>query len=184
MKSGGSTTSFHPPWVGALVSAEFKVILLRVSLEEEQDPALSLHHCLVAISLFISLFLCCCFWSLSPVQLWGPVDARLPCPSPSPFVPIKSSITETYSRVSIMAKLRSQNGLDQKGFFSVRKAMPGSLSPVNPYLPSLLTVRKHHNLSIFLLIDTELFFPFEAIVSKAALNICVKSLWNLCFHFS
>ena len=170
--------------VGALVSAELSYVITCIPGGGIRTLP---YHCTIVWLPFPCSFLSSCVVvvrSLSLVQLWDPMDARLPCPSPSPFVPLKSSITETYSMVSIMAKLRSQNGLDQKGFSSVRKAMPDSVSPVNPYLPSLLTVWKHHSLSIFLLISTELFFPFEAIVSKAALNICVKSLWNLRFHFS
>ena len=47
---------------------------------------------------------------------------------------LRSLITETGLRANIMAKLRSQNGLDQKGFsYDVKKAMSGSLAPGTPY---------------------------------------------------
>ena len=45
------------------------------------------------------------------------------------LVPFRSVITEIYSRASIVAKLRSQNGLEQDGFSYVKKAIPGSHSP-------------------------------------------------------
>ena len=44
-------------------------------------------------------------------------------------VALRLLIIETCSRMSIVAKLRSQNGSDQKWFLYVKKAMPGSLSP-------------------------------------------------------
>ena len=58
-----------------------------------------------------------------------------------PLLSLRSVITETCSRASIMAGLRSQNGLDQNGLSYVKKAMPGSLALGTPYpicLPNCL----------------------------------------------
>ena len=50
----------------------------------------------------------------------------------SAFPPLRSLITETCSRASIVARLISQNGLGQNGFSYIKKAIPGSLSLVTP----------------------------------------------------
>ena len=54
------------------------------------------------------------------------------------FVPafpyLRSLITESCSRSSIVARLRSQNDLVQNGFSYVKKAIPGSLSLGTPNL--------------------------------------------------
>ena len=42
----------------------------------------------------------------------------------------KSLITETCSRASVVVRIRSQNGLVKNGISYVKKATPGSLSPV------------------------------------------------------
>ena len=41
-----------------------------------------------------------------------------------------SLITETCSRASIVVRVRSKNGLVKNGFSYVKKAVPGSFSPV------------------------------------------------------
>ena len=48
--------------------------------------------------------------------------------------PLRSLITLTYERASIVVRLRSQNGLGQNGFSFVKKAIPGPLSPGLTYL--------------------------------------------------
>ena len=56
-----------------------------------------------------------------------------PCPSfLQSFLPLRSLITETCLRASIVARLRSQNVLDQNGFSYVKEVMPDSLSPGTP----------------------------------------------------
>ena len=91
-------------WGGALGPAELKgFIIMFIPFRRNWDPALSLHDCLTDISLFFHF-----------------------------FVPFRSIITKIYSRASIVAKLRSQNGLEQNGFSYVKKAIPGSLSPGTP----------------------------------------------------
>ena len=67
---------------------------------EAQDSALSLHYCLTAFSLFLYS-----------------------------FVSLRSFITKTCSRASIITRLRSQNGIGQNGFSPVKKAMVGPFSP-------------------------------------------------------
>ena len=44
------------------------------------------------------------------------------------FVPVRSLITEICSGASMVARLRSQDGLGQKWFSYAKKALPGSLS--------------------------------------------------------
>ncbi|CAI9172839.1 unnamed protein product [Rangifer tarandus platyrhynchus] len=91
-------------WVRALVPAELRDhIRLCTSLEEE------LGFCFITAPLFDCLF------------------------SVLSSVPLKALIPGTCSRVSIVARLRSQNGLSQNELSYVKKAMPGSLSPRSPY---------------------------------------------------
>ena len=65
-------------------------------------------------------YLCSCYFSCLITILYS-------------FVPLRSLVTETWSRASIMGRLRSQNGLGQNGFSYVKKAMPDVLSPGLPY---------------------------------------------------
>ena len=53
------------------------------------------------------------------------------------FVLLRSVITETHLGTRILARLRSQNALDQNGFSYVKKVMPGSLSLWTPFPDSL-----------------------------------------------
>ena len=50
------------------------------------------------------------------------------------FVPIRSIMTEICSGASMVARLRSQDGLGQKRFSYAKKALPGSLSLGAPTL--------------------------------------------------
>ena len=68
-----------------------------------------------------------------------------------PFVSLRSLITETYTRTSGVARLRSQNDLGQK-MTSVKKAMPDSLSLEAPYSICLQLLRL-----LFLLLVGKLF---------------------------
>ena len=65
--------------------------------------------------------------------------------------PWRSLITETCSRASIVARLRSQNGLGQNGFSSVKKAMPCSLLLGTPYPICLESFLKNIYLFIYCL---------------------------------
>ena len=77
---------------------------------EAQDSALSLPYCSTAFSLFLHS-----------------------------FVSLRSFITKTCSRASIIPRLRSQNSIGQNGFSPVKKAM-GGLFFSKDHLSYLLTV--------------------------------------------
>ena len=81
-------------WMGALIPAELKdIILLYISLEEELKL---LYHCTIAWLPFLYF----CF----------------------PFVPLRSLITETCLRANIAARRGLWNGLGPNGFFYVHSS--------------------------------------------------------------
>lgn len=105
LKSEGSISLLHPPLVGGLGSCKSRRCYYTHPLRRNQDSTLSLHCYLTAFSLFL----------------------------PS-FIYLSSLITETCSRASIVARLRSQNGLGQNNFSCVKKARSSFLFCWDPYL--------------------------------------------------
>ena len=90
-------------WVGTLVAAELKDILLCISLAEELGLCF---NCWTIV--FWLLFLCSCI----------------------PLFPLRSLIKKTCSRASTVARLRSQNGLDQNGLRKLVLFLPGIPEPI------------------------------------------------------